>query len=116
MTANKKPLQGLSPKDPTLKDRIRERLLEIEQARADSVSWKTIVESLVEAGIVIELQLLANYVCQLRKGPRRPGGDTKAAGVRPRPRPTPPPVEVRAGVERNDGGVSGGLTKWPGLQ
>ncbi|WP_376988992.1 hypothetical protein [Bosea sp. R86505] len=74
---------------PTLKDRIREHYLAIEEARTrvKPVPWKAILDTLQAAGIAIEPQLLANYICQIRKERRVPTlinqGDEPAHGTRP---------------------------------
>ncbi len=79
---------------PTLKDLIREHLPEIEIVRANRMPWRAIIGTLAQGGIIIESQLLANYVCQLRKmvwPPKAPG----YAGNIP-VKPKPPRTETRA--------------------
>lgn len=78
-----------SASQPTLKDRIREHYLAIEEARTrvKPVPWKAILHTLEAAGIAIEPQLLANYICQIRREKRVPPlvdhGDEPAHGTRP---------------------------------
>lgn len=85
------------PSQPTLKDRIREHYLAIEEARAQvkPVPWKAILLILEAAGIAIGPQLLANYICHIRKERRAPPlvnqGDGPAHGTHsPRTEPAPP--------------------------
>lgn len=54
----------------TLKRRIRAMMPTIEEARGKEFSWKEIHAEIVAAGIPIEPQVLANYVCEARREAR----------------------------------------------
>jgi hypothetical protein len=56
-----------SPRRRTLKRRIRAMMPAIEKAREKELSWKEIHAEIVAAGIHIEPQVLANYVCEARR-------------------------------------------------
>lgn len=113
-------LKGLEPnKPPTLKDLIRAHMQAIEEARAKRVPWKTILRTLEASGIVIDPQLLASYVCQIRKEMR----PSAAAETDNRPvKPTPPlqakPAHEQAvsGTNERPRQVAGGLLAPPLLQ
>lgn len=115
MTDQKNALEGLSPKKPTLKDQIREWLPTIEEARANKVPWRDILEGLARAGVVIEPPLLANYVCELRKDAQPPEVAAKVAKVRKSPSSSRPITKALNVEEPADGGVAGDLMKWPSI-
>lgn len=60
---------GSSPRR-TLKGRIRAMMPAIEEARGKQLSWKEIHAEIAAAGIQIEPQILANYVCEARRDAR----------------------------------------------
>ena len=66
-------LERISP-DPsrrqTVKDQIRAMMPAIEAARLRDMLWKEIHAEILAAGIPIEPQVLANYVCALRSEAR----------------------------------------------
>lgn len=104
---------------PTLKDRIRERMQAIEEARANGVKWKVILHTLETAGIVIDLQLLASYVCQIRRETRlRASEQMGDLPVGPAPS-----LQAKTALKQVNGGtnelpryVAGGLLAAPLLQ
>lgn len=103
---------------PTLKDRIREHLPEIEIARANRMPWRVIVATLAQGGIIIESQLLANYICQLRKTMRPPKepehvGDVPVKPAPPLPEARAMPKQVRGGEGELVRQVAGGLLAPP---
>lgn len=57
----------------TLKDQIRTIMPAIEGARRRGLFWKEIHAEILAAGIPIEPQVLANYVCELRQEARAAG-------------------------------------------
>jgi type II secretory pathway pseudopilin PulG len=56
-----------SSRHRTLKDRIRAMMAAIEEARSKGLRWKEIHAEIVAAGIPIERDVLANYVCKARR-------------------------------------------------
>lgn len=63
-------LERISPdrcKRQTVKDQIRVMMPAIEAARRRDMLWKEIHAEILAAGIRIEPQVLANYVCALRR-------------------------------------------------
>lgn len=103
----------------TLKDRIRARMPAIEEARANRVKWKVILHTLAVAGIAIDQQLLANYVCLIRRE-MRPPAPTQIADlpVEPAPLPQTKPAskQVSSGTNELPRHVAGGLRAPPLLQ
>jgi hypothetical protein len=110
-------LKSLKPStSPTLKDRIRAHMPAIEEARANRVKWKTIRHNLEAAGIVIDQQLLANYICELRKETRPPKATVPAENLPVKPAALPAPNQVRDGTDELPRHVAGGLLAPPLLQ
>ncbi|MBX9909794.1 MAG: hypothetical protein K2Z25_13910 [Beijerinckiaceae bacterium] len=106
-------LKGLEPnKPPTLKDCIRAHMPAIEEARANGVPWKVILHTLEAVGIVIDPQLLASYVCQIRKT-MRPPATAQADDLPMTPTPSrqtkPPHEQVAGGIDKPLRQVAGGL-------
>ena len=107
---------------PTLKDRIRAHMPAIEEARASGVRWKVIQHTLASADVVIDLQLLATYVCQIRKETRPPEAtaDADDLPVKPTPFLEVPGTSGSRQVPRGDSElprhVAGGLLAPPPLQ
>lgn len=63
-------LERMSPnpsRRQTVKDQIRAMLPAIEAARLKGMLWKEIHSEIVAAGIPIDPQVLANYICALRR-------------------------------------------------
>lgn len=104
---------------PTLKDRIRDLLPEIEIARGSRTPWKDIIAFLAVRDIKIELQVLANYICQLRRETRPPApapiGDLP---VKPTPSPQAKRVVEQAGGSNGEPPrqLTGGLRALSPLQ
>lgn len=65
----------------TVKDQIRAMMPAIEAARLKGMLWKEIHSEILAAGIPIDPQVLANYVCVLRRETRAPLLDDRADGA-----------------------------------
>lgn len=79
-------------KPQKLKDRVRQLMSVIEQARADNIDWKTIHAGLEDFGLTIDFQLLMNYVGHHRKAAtadadaaQRGSGSAPLSGLPPTP-------------------------------
>lgn len=96
---------------PSLMDRIREHLPEMELARTRGTPWKIIHEALAAEGIAISSPVLANYVCLLRQEskptPEAPAGAAPARALLPFEPPRAVASTARPPQRRRDDLIEG---------